>query len=124
VAAAATLELRSASIKVTLSRGGVAAFDEWIGWYRMFRFVAVLSSDSAAPNCLHLLSSEQVQRRVAESLLRGLQQNGWIEGIDPWTLLVVPRGGPSDSSPDQASVAPSPESPSGRSDKMDLRGEA
>lgn len=123
-AVAADLELRGAPIRVTLSRGGVAAFDEWIGWYRIFKFVAVLSSESAAPNCLDLLSSEQTQQRVAERLLRALQQNGWIEGIDRWTLLVVPRGEPSDSSPDQAPDAPSSGSRSGRSEKVDLRGEA
>jgi hypothetical protein len=100
-------ELRDVPIKVALSRGGLAAFDEWIGWYRVFRFVAVLSSESATPECLHLLRSERVQRRVAEVLLRALKRNGWIEGVDHRTLLVAPRGGPSGSSPDHASDATS-----------------
>ena len=114
-------ELCGAPIRVTLTRGKVAAFDEWIGWYRMFGFVAVLAPASAAQECLQLLQSERVQRRVETVLLHALQRNGWIDGTDRWTLLIAPKGGPSGFSQDHAQEAVSSKLPSAGSDDAGLR---
>lgn len=114
-------ELRDTPIKVTLHRGGVAALYEWIGWYRLFGFVAVLAPESAAPEFLPSLRSGRLQRRVEEVLLHALKRNGWIDSIDQWTLLVAPEGGPSELSFDHALSAPSPESSCERPEDADSR---
>jgi hypothetical protein len=82
-------------VRVALVPGSVAAFWMFTGWYRNYRFGALIYPKDEQQGAFTSLVDPDLRKLVESTLLAALLEHGWIREVDGWTLVTFSIDSPS-----------------------------